>query len=164
MSFSEQERRELRRRVEKELKAEKLQVRIIFFSITLLIYVLFMVIGWGMFLANGGAQPIPGVEDNPLVGGMVMLSVAGFLGVLFQFISLMLETRQGERQMRDRIAARVLSSAMLRLGYGDEEHSGEETEREKAKRIMRLSDDGELEEVIDEEPPEEKSLQTRQRL
>ncbi|MCU0513001.1 MAG: hypothetical protein MUE40_10565 [Anaerolineae bacterium] len=157
MALSEQERRELRRRVEKELKAEKLRVRAVFFVVSFIMYVVFMLMSWGIFLSNGGAAPIPGVEDSPLVGSMIMLSVAGFMGLLFQFIALMMETKAGEREMRERLASQVLNSAMLRLGYEDEDLL-EETPREKAKRIMRLTDDGELEAVaapdlIEEDAP-----------
>jgi hypothetical protein len=71
-----------------------------------------------------------------------MLTVAGGMGVLFQFIALMVETKSGEASMRQRIVGRVMGEELLRLGMEEED-----APEEKEKRMMRLSDDGELEEV-----------------
>lgn len=146
MSLNNLDRKELRRRVEKEVSRQKMLMRGIFFGVNLLLYVVFMIIGWGLFLTSNVTLPpvAPGQDSDPVTGAMIMLSVAGFIGVLFQFIALMVETNAGSRQIRDRAMARILSEQLLDV---DDEDAADEKE----KRAMRLSDDGELEEVAEDE-------------
>jgi hypothetical protein len=133
----------IRKRVEAELKREKLTMRGVFFVVNLLMFLIFSVMGWGMFTANQAGIP---PETSELIGGgMVMLTVAAGMGVLFQFISLVVETKAGEAKMRERIVGRVMGDELLRLGAEDED-----APEEKEKRMMRLSDDGELAEIIDD--------------
>lgn len=144
--------RAIRKRAEEQIQRDKRTMRVAFFVVNFLLYILFMIIAWGMFLGNGGGRLNPSNGDDPITGAMIMLSVIGFLGVMFQFVSLMVETKAGERQMRERAMGRALSEEMLRLA----EESGEP--QEKAKHMMQLSDDGELEAIVDEgdaeiEPP-----------
>jgi hypothetical protein len=138
----------LRKRVQTDLQRQKTLTRWILFAVNLFLYLLFVVISWGMFIAAGGADltpNIPGVsQSDPITGAMVMMTVAGGLGLMFQFISTILDTRIGEAQMRDRLMARLVAEEVMRLG------EEEEGLQEKAKRMMRLSDEGELEEVIEE--------------
>jgi hypothetical protein len=159
MSLNEIDRKELRRQVEKEVQQQKQLARTIFFVVNLLIYILFMMIGWGMFLANHVPPPPPviGRASDPIAGAMVMLSVAGGLGVMFQFLSLMLETRMSDKQMRAKITARVVGEKLL--GIDDEDAAADEKE----KRTMRLTDDGELEEIGDEVIVDEAPQQKQQR-
>ena len=82
--------------------------------------------------------------DNILVGAMVMLSTAGGMGVLFQFISLALDSKQSEERIRERLVAREINREMMQMGLDEVE------EHEKRKGMMRLTDDGELEELVEE--------------
>jgi hypothetical protein len=135
----------LRRKAQTNLQRQKILTRWVLFVVNLMLYLLFVVLSWGMFLSTGAAKftpNIPGVsQQDPITGAMIMLTVMGGLGVMFQFISAFLDTRLGEAKMRDQIMGRLVSEEILRLG-------GEDDEQEKAKRVMRLTDEGELEEEV----------------
>ncbi|MBL8119213.1 MAG: hypothetical protein JNJ78_16880, partial [Anaerolineae bacterium] len=78
--------RAIRRRVEAGVRIRKFRTRVTFLIVTCFIFVVFMAIGWGIFLSNGGADV--GGGDSPLIGAMIMASMTGFMGILFQAISL----------------------------------------------------------------------------
>lgn len=149
--------RALRKQVETDLKRQKNLTRWILFVVNLFLYLLFVAISWGMFIAAGGADltpNIPGVsQSDPITGAMIMLTVAGGLGLMFQFITAMLDTRAGEASMRAKLMARLMSEEVMRLGEESD------SEQEKAKRMMRLSDEGELEDIIEEEMPPQSQRQ-----
>lgn len=153
--------RSIRKRAEELLVRDKRMMRLIFLIINLVIYIAFMIIGWSLFLNNGGQAPTTGVhvgfnEEDPFTAAMVLLSTVGGIGVLFQFISLIIETKAGERQMRERAMGRALNEEMMRLA----DETGEP--QEKAKHMMQLSDDGELEAIVDEESDAEAEALIRQ--
>lgn len=141
--------RAIRKRVEAGIIVQKKRTRAVMFAVSTFIYVLFMIIGWGMFLSTG-AQDLMSVGfvdkqgDSILVGAMIMLSMAGAMGLLFQFIALAIDSKRSEDRMRERLVAREINNEMLRMGVDEVE------EHEKRKGMMRLTDDGELEEVVDE--------------
>lgn len=141
--------RAIRKRVEAGIIVQKKRTRVVMFAISTFMYVLFMIIGWGMFLTTG-AQNLMSVGfvdkqgDSILVGAMIMLSMAGAMGLLFQFIALAIDSKRSEDRMRERLVAREINNEMLRMGLDEVE------EHEKRKGMMRLTDDGELEEVVDE--------------
>ena len=145
--------RAIRTRVNEGLKKQKFRTRFIFFIVSLLIFALFMIFGWGLFLSNGGADVVATDGDTPLVGAMIMASMTGFLGLLFQGIGLALDTKAGEDSMRERLVAREISKEMMLMG-------ADETD-EKRKHMMRLSDDGELQEVVEDEAVPESKRQQR---
>ncbi|MEP7287384.1 MAG: hypothetical protein ABI947_16630 [Chloroflexota bacterium] len=127
--------------IEQQLQRDKLQMQRIFFVISLIFYIALMVIGWGLFL-NGGGQPpypnIPGVAHpaNPLGDAMTLVTVAGFLPLVFQLTMLVMNTRLGGRQLRDRVTGRIMQREFQK------QH--EFAAKEKPKRSVHLSDDGEL--------------------
>jgi len=134
--------RAIRRRVEAGVRTRKFRTRVTFLIVTCFIFVVFMAIGWGIFLSNGGADV--GGGDSPLIGAMIMASMTGFMGILFQAISLALDTKSGEESIREQLIAREINREMLAMGLD------ESLEDDKRKRSMRLSDDGELEAIEDE--------------
>ena len=107
-----------------------------------------MAIGWGIFLSSGGQNVIVlnsgGKPEQVLVGAMIMLSLVGFMGLVFQLAGLSLETRRGEERIRERLVAQEINREMLNMGLDEVE------EHEKRKGMMRLTDDGELEELVQE--------------
>ena len=115
---------------------------------TLFTYIVFLIIGWGIFLSSRGAAAsaslASGNSDSPLVGAMIMLSMSGFVGLMFQAGGLFMETKRGEERIRERLVAREINREMLRMGLDEPE------EDEKRKGMMRLTDDGELEAVVDD--------------
>lgn len=148
--------RAIRKRVEAGVQRQKQIMRTTLFVVNLCMYIVLMLVGWGIFLGFGGAEAsaalASGRSDSPLVGAMIVLSVAGFMGVLFQFITLMVETRRGEENMREKLLAREINRELLNLGLDESE------ETEKRKGMMRLTDDGELETLDDAAAADEEVL------
>jgi hypothetical protein len=154
--------RALRERVDVGVKRQKLIAKSVLFVVSLVIYIAFMLIAWGTFLSNGGVPPqwsdftnIPGVERtaDPFTGAMVMLSIGWFTALLMQFIGLIFDTRLGERQIRSQVMGHELSRELDRLGMDEL--------KEKPKRMMQLSEDGELEEIIETDVQERNGLDDR---
>lgn len=144
---SELDYRAIRKRVEAGVQRQKRITRTTLFVVSLCLYILFMIIGWAIFLSFGGAEAsaaaASGRSDSPLIGAMIMLSVSGFLGVMFQAISLSLDTRLSEESIREKLVAREINREMLSMGMDETEVS------DKRKGMMRLTDDGELETLDD---------------
>jgi len=140
--------RAIRKRVEAGIAQQKFRTRMGFFIGTLFSYIVFLIVGWGIFLSSGGAAAsaslASGNSDSPLVGAMIVLSMSGLMGLIFQGVSLALDTKSGEERIRERLVAREINREMLRMGLDDVQ------EHEKRKGMMRLTDDGELEEVVDD--------------
>ena len=121
MMQSDLDYRAIRKRVEAGITQQKFRSRVELFCVSLFLYVLFMAIGWGIFLANGG-QNVPIVDaqgDSILVGAMTLLSMSGFLGVLFQLIGLSLDTKRSEERIRERLVAREINREMMRMGLDE---------------------------------------------
>ena len=138
--------RAIRKRVEVGIAQQKFRNRMGLFVGSLLIYVVFLCIGWGVFLFNGGQNlPIVDAQGNSVfISAMALITMAGFFGILFQFIALTMETKGGENRIREKLVAQEINREMLKMGLDDVE------EHEKRKGMMRLTDDGELEEVTEE--------------
>lgn len=130
--------RAVRQRVEEGVQKQKKVARWIFLGVSIFMFILFLVIAWGMYLGSSRPQ----LSDDPTTGAMIMLSVGWGATILFHFATLMFDTKFGEQSIRDRVIARELGRELLQM---DDEES-----REKRKHIMRLTDDGELEAVTDE--------------
>lgn len=152
----------IRKRVEAGIVVQKKRTRTVMFVVSIFIYALFMIIGWGMFLSTGAqnlatAGFVDKQGDSILIGAMIMLSMAGAMGLLFQFISLAIDMKGSEDRMRERLVAREINNELLRMGVDEGE------EYEKRKGMMRLTDDGELEEVVEDEAAQADELPLKQR-
>lgn len=138
--------RAVRQRVEEGVQKQKKFARWTFLGVSTFLFMLFLIIAWGMYLGTGTAQ----FNDDPTTGAMIMLSVGWGTTILFQLVSLFFDTKIGEQSMRDRVITRELGRELLQMG--------EDEMSEKRKHIMRLTDDGELEAAADEfveTPPQE---------
>lgn len=135
----------IRRRVEEGLKQEKRRSKWGMFAASLIMFLMFNAIAWGyvLFTGNGG-----GMSERQ-VGLMAMLSIGYFVAMLFQLMTILTDGGSMERQLRERVMARELQNEMLRLGEAME--ADEPPAKRKRDAAYRLSDDGELLEVIDEE-------------
>lgn len=137
--------------IEKQLIREKQIWQLFFFVMSLALYAIFVVVGWALFLGNGGQVPamnIPGMARaaNPLGDAMMLLSVAGLIPLLLQGSNLIMMTKRGERQLRDRIAGRIMQEA-LKKNYEEATLVSE-----KPKRAITLSEEGEFEDVVEALP------------
>ncbi|MBI1281655.1 MAG: hypothetical protein GC179_26250 [Anaerolineaceae bacterium] len=150
---SEMDYKAINERVEKQVRREKNLTKFILFATNLGLYVMFLFIAWQMYLANGGTPPrleemvnIPGIArfgGNPTTSALVMLSVGWAVALLLQVVGFIIDLPIGERSIRDRATGREMRREMTRLGLASLE------EQEKRKGMMRLTDDGELEDVDD---------------
>ncbi len=142
--------RAVRRRVEEGVKRQKQLAGLILFGISLLMFVLFVILAFGLYASGNSAAGALVVDagrvttDNPVLSAMIMLGTGWFVTLIFQAITLFMNTKAGEEQIRDKVIGRELGRELLRLGVGDEEPL------EKRKRMLRMADDGEVEEVLDE--------------
>ena len=142
--------RAIRQRVEQQTRKEKMWLRLFLLALTIIIFIIFAVSSWQSF--NDGVLP-PLEEWNfrdqastidAQTSAMMMMTVGWLLAILFQAISLVIDTRFGENSLRERIMGREVNKEIMRLGMDSDE------QKEKAKHVMRLSDDGEMEEVVEE--------------
>lgn len=131
---SEMDYRAVRQRVEEGIKKQKKIARWVLFAVSIFMFILFLAIAWG----NGGVQR----NTDPTTGAMIMLSIGWWTAILFQFISLMLDTQLGERSIRERVIRHELFREMLESANAIGFH-------EKRKRVMQLTDDGELEAIAE---------------
>jgi hypothetical protein len=139
MSSNQIDYKAVGKQVEEEVLKQKRAVRVVFFVVSLLMVLIFGIVGWGMYstVLDTISSDVAGI----LGGALTMMMMGGVLGAMFQGIALALDTKSGEAQMRERATARALSSELMRLSQEAAE------EADKPKREMRLSDDGELMDV-----------------
>ncbi|HRE47206.1 MAG TPA: hypothetical protein PLD47_05725 [Aggregatilineales bacterium] len=147
------DKQELRRQVEVSIRRQKALTRWILFGVNALMFVGFSIFAW-IVLIRAGHSPLngmnfPGNETDWVSAAAIMLNVGWGVGLLFQFIMIILETNWGQRQMRDR----AMGAIMARMLLGEDESGAE-----KRKRAMRLTHDGELEEIEGEPSSEGKVI------
>jgi hypothetical protein len=150
---SEMDYKAIKDRVEKQVRKEKRLAKFILFAVNFGLFVVFMVIAWGMYLRNGGTPPqwenfvnFPGIArsaGDPFTNAMVMLTIGWVAALILQAVGFIIDSPIGERSIRDRATGREMRREMERLGLDELE------EHEKRKGMMRLTDDGELEAVED---------------
>ena len=159
--------RAIRERVDEKLKREMRLAKFVLFAVNLGLFAACMVMAWHLYLSNGGVPPvweefinIPGIArpaGNPATSALVMLTVGWIVALLIQGVSMILDTKLGQRQTRERIMGREVNKEIERLGLYTE------SQKEKAKHVMRLSDDGELEEVVEDVEPLEEAIAKQRR-
>lgn len=148
---SEMDYKGIKERVEKDVRKQKRLAKFILFATDLGLFIMFIVIAWGLYLRNGGTPPQlenfmnmglarPG---DPFTSALVMLSIGWAVALILQLTGFLIDSSFGERSMRDRATGREMRKEMERLGLDDLE------EHDKRKGMMRLTDDGELEAVDD---------------
>ena len=152
----------IRERVEASVRKEKNLIKFLLFTVNLALFVLFVFMSWQMYLNNGGTRPNwedfinwPGVTrtlTNPNTSALVMVSMGWGVALLLQFVNMLIDSRWGERSIRDRATGREMRKEMTRLGLDTLEVN------QKRKGMMRLTDDGELEAVDDADAVENAEL------
>jgi hypothetical protein len=131
--------RDVRRRVEKSVKKQKQLTNAYLFGLNIFLLVMFMLIAYGMVLSSSAAK-----DNEATMGAVTLLSIGWLVSIIFHGVSLFLDTKWGEQQFRDKATARELGRELLQLGSDEEP-------LEKHKRMLRLGDDGEMEEVETDE-------------
>jgi hypothetical protein len=140
----------IRKRIAAGIQREKRSMRLIFFVASLVMFIVFTVLAWGMSGLNPlNATNIPAIPSHlseSLTSAMIMLNIGWLAALIFQFAGIVVDTRVGEQQIRDRVTGREMNKALLALGEDESAPI-----REKAKHMMRLTDDGELEAIVEPE-------------
>jgi hypothetical protein len=139
MSQEQIDYKSVRRRVEEGVKKEKNAARWVLFTFSVVITICLIAVGWGF---AGSADLVRTDEGLVAIG---FLTAASVISMLFQLFILSMDTKSGESSIRQRLMAQELSEEMLRLGAEDDV-------QQKQKRAMRLTEDGELEEIVEDEP------------
>lgn len=143
--------RAIRTRVNEGLKKQKFRARLTFFLVSLFMFLVFVFIGVFMIAGQSQVSPVPvgsviadASSSSGAAGGAMLMFIMGWLtSIMFQGISLFFDTKAGEDSMRERLVAREIGKEMMQMGTDEVE--------EKRKHMMRLSDDGELQEVVEDE-------------
>jgi uncharacterized membrane protein len=124
--------RALHERVEQEMQKQISASKVVFFLISGFLFLIFGLIS--LFTLEDIALP------DQAVGALIMLGVGWGLSVMFQGISLAMESETSKKSMRNSIISRQIGGELLSLLVDQEE-------KEKPKREMTVGADGELEEV-----------------
>jgi hypothetical protein len=128
----------IREQIEIEVRRRKTGARWVFFLVSLLMFIVFNIIVWGIFFAESTSS------DGPMMGAMIMLVAGWVVGLLFQFLSAIIDTQGADKQLRRDVAARLVSQAMIEDYVGG-------SDKAKRKRTYALSEDGELEVIPTDE-------------
>ena len=146
---------DIRRHVEAALQQRKRATRITFLVINLIFYIVSMAIMWGATLATPElSQLVLNSPHSPASTLLMLPTIFWGMAVFFQFISLTIDSRRGEQQLRDQVTMREVSKAIMR--QTSDQLADLDIPLEKPKRRVvahsaadiaqqvRLSDDGEL--------------------
>jgi hypothetical protein len=135
--------RALQRRAAQAAKRQQARVRVGLFLANIFLFVVFILMGWGII---GGR----GLYDDRFFIGMLFLSLGWFTSLILHGSTVWMQSERGTRGLQQRAMAREI--ARLGLDHMDDIPDWDE----KAKRRTRLTEDGELVEVIGEaESPHE---------
>ncbi len=136
----------LAERVEKAMRRRKAIVSVVFFVLSLFLFVLFMIIAWGMALSDTYFVEQIGLDNAPVPGALFMLTMGWFTALLFQFINILMQSGVGDRQMRGQIASELLGEQLLQQALAN---AGEKPKRDSSERLSS-SDDGEVVELTED--------------
>jgi hypothetical protein len=137
----------IRRKVEKGVQRQKWMNRIAFFIVHLLFFAVAMVIVWGNVTTDTQLRARLFDSESRWTAIVLVPTIMWAAVLLFHAAALYMESRRGEKDIRERLLMREIGEDILRQGLADAES------REKPKRHeARLSDDGELL-AIDEDDP-----------
>jgi hypothetical protein len=135
----------IRRNVEKGVQDQRQFYRRLFFGINLTIYLVTMLIVWGVAVFN--AQTGSGLYDGRLAEAAIVLLPTVMWGfvILCHAALLYTESATAEKTMREQVLARELGEEILRTAtsYDDREKPKRDNATSLSEQIA-LTDDGEL--------------------
>jgi hypothetical protein len=127
---------EIRRMVEHQFLLEKARRARILLRLNIAVTVGFLLFIW--------VRLFPILDDfwsDPKSTSLLVLSIAAVVGLIIHGIAYRLNTTRGERALREQLLGRAVHETL----------GGDDLPVEKAKRHARLSDDGELLDIVDDE-------------
>jgi hypothetical protein len=153
-----QEQEEIRRYIDKHLQRQKSTTRLVLLAVNVGVFILFSIIALLLAAQSGKfsvtAETLSKTTGDTGLAALIMLWVGWLTGLILHGIGVFMETKAGERQMRQQLALRAMITRWTDSMTGNAfskarkfaEETDEEDEPEKRKRsqTVRLSDDGEL--------------------
>ncbi len=137
--------RELRAKVQQEVLKRQIVGKIAFFVVSVIVFAVLVILGWGI---AGNYLNTPQLTEEMRSGittAMVMITLGGGLSVFYQAMSLFMDSKMGERSIRNQVAPQVIAREQL-AGLLDDPESAEKPKRDEA---YELTDDGEIQPADD---------------
>jgi hypothetical protein len=138
----------LRQRVDRAVAREKRTLRIVFFAVSLIMFVLFVIISILMVGMGNIPAELMGPRNSPVLGPMIMLGMGWLTSLIFQGILLMMDFGAMDREIRSRAISREINQQLYEQMIGDAEKPKRHLEEDAA--AYTVSDDGELVELDEE--------------
>ncbi|MCC7447210.1 MAG: hypothetical protein IT324_07325 [Anaerolineae bacterium] len=128
----------IRHRADERMKRQKRVGQIVLFIVNVLLFVIFTAIALGAVLSNPALRDWVAQKNSPAAQAFILPTVGWLVGIMLQGMALVLDTRMGERSLREKIIMREMHDAVMQMA------DAESAEKPKRDQVMRLSDDGEL--------------------
>lgn len=147
----------IRRNMDKSVDRQKRLYRMIFFWTHLVFFLVTMFAVWGIALTNSQLRAV--LFENGSAAALIVIlpTVMWAMAVLFHVASLYTESEAGQKAMREKLLMSEIGEEMLRKGLSDAgmlEKPKRRAPTLEGERV-RLSDDGELLPVDEDERPEQ---------
>lgn len=128
--------RELRDKVDQQINTQRKAMRYVFFGISVALFVVFSAIAAGLLADAFNSVPnMSAAVNDQISGAFVLFFVGWLLTLIYQGITLITDSKVGERAMRRQAVARVLASEQL-------EQIDRAIEAEQATDVKRKRDGG----------------------
>ncbi|MFN8529136.1 MAG: hypothetical protein U0670_11025 [Anaerolineae bacterium] len=137
--------RELRDKVDQQISTQRKVMRYVFFGISVGLFVIFSAIAAGMLSNAFNSVPNMSAAVNDQISGAFILFFVGWLlTLIYQGITLITDSKVGERAMRRQAVAQVLAREQLeQIDRAIEDEESVDTKR-KRDAGYELTTDGEL--------------------
>lgn len=132
-------RGDLRRRVEEVVNIDKRNSRIVFLAVSLVMFIIFMVITWGMALSTPIIREALSDSRPTLLTVLIMMTVGWGTAIFFQALAAFMDFGFMERQSRDRATARALREEIFQDATEKAKNQPQEDDE-----LVKLANDGEL--------------------
>lgn len=101
----------LAERTDRQVKRTKTVVRIVFFAISLLLFVVFQSIAWTAL--GTSAELIPAGAGEAVLTAQILMTVGWGLSLMYQMMTLILDNPASEKTLRRQIGARLVNELMM---------------------------------------------------
>ena len=153
----------IRQNVEKNLHRQKWLYRVIFFAMHLLFYVVAMLTMWGTVLVDAPLRLALFSSGSKAAVMVILPTILWTMLILCHVAALYIESRVGEKSLRERLLMREVGEEFLRKGLADEGVPEKPKRRAAAREVERvmLSDDGDLISVKEDEDVQQSDRRAR---
>lgn len=145
----------LNEQIDRSVRRRRVGAKIIFFIVSLVMFLIFLLIAWGMVSSGEVSVAISGLtsanNSNPIFGALFMLSIGWLTCLVFQGLALLLDAPFSERAIRREVLSQELGQQLLNQMQAAEKIKREDSARLSAvegapdgETIVELGEDGEL--------------------